>query len=132
MKSLSLRVAVRAMQIALILAVPGCGGRVEIGAGGAGGATGGQGGAGGAVAPCDLAIGAACDCATFGICPAQQVEGIPCCNIAKMCSGEETCQVAWTGAICEDWCDYGCEGAEDPDQCLAMGCKLTANGCAKP
>jgi hypothetical protein len=136
MESLSFRVVARAVQVALIFAVSGCGARVEVGstdAGTGGAGAGGAGGAGGAPSFCDLPFGAACDCnASPTICPSQPVQGIPCCAISKMCSGEKTCTVTWTGAVCHDWCDISCELAQDPNQCVAIGCQLTANGCTTP
>ena len=151
MKKACWRGFARGMLVALSLAVPACGGRVVVdlpgagagataaggstaGAGGAGGAgaTSGVGGAGGASTPCDLEIGAACDCYSFPACPDEPVKGMPCCGIAKTCFGADTCAVTWTGSVCEDWCEVSCALAEDPEQCVAIGCVLGANGCTTP
>jgi len=129
MKSSSLRWAACAAAVVLGVLGLGCGGRVQVGAGGA---SGGQGGAGAEPSPCDLAIGSPCECGSFPLCPEGSVQGIPCCGIRKMCDGEDTCKVAWTGSVCHDWCDTSCEHALDPDQCVTLGCDLTPNGCATP
>lgn len=125
------------MQVALALSVTACGARVDIGSaagggtttgsGGAGGATGSQGGGG--ASPCDLPIGTPCDCNNFPSCPVESIKGMPCCEIKIMCGATGECIVGWAGAVCDDSCAIGCQYATDMDQCAAIGCTVTPNGC---
>lgn len=117
--------------MALTLAVAGCGARVDVGQANAGGDGAGAGGATGGQGGCAQPIGSPCECGT-PMCPGEPVQGIPCCQISRMCDGEETCKVAWSGAICHDWCDTSCPNAQDHDQCVTIGCKWTDSGCATP